>query len=130
MAATPIEELVAKMTVAELARATGFSVSELVALVLEDAGGLANKLPSGASVTPTPPAEPAVETRTQRGRDALDAAILAVLRESKQPLRALEVREHVGGTAAQVRGRLNALLQEERIGSRGQASGTKYFYKK
>jgi len=121
---SPVEQLVAKMSVAELAAATGFTVRDLVLLVLDG---------DGSAVSPDPSAvapETAYDTRTHHGRDALDAAIVTALRDSKMPLRALEIRKRTGGTAAQVRGRLNALIEDGRVGFRGQASGTRYFAKK
>lgn len=77
---------------------------------------------------PTQAAAPGAghNTRTRQGREALDQAILAFLREQPEPVRALDIRGGVGGTAAQIRTRLNYLIEQGKVTYKGRASGTRY----
>jgi len=65
-------------------------------------------------------------TRTRAGREALDAAIVDYLRSQSEPVRALDIRKGIGGTAAQVRTRLNYLIEQGKVTYKGRASGTRY----
>jgi hypothetical protein len=131
------ETLIARMTVAQFAETSGITVASLVDLETHahhhpvsgsnghraaptKTGGRGRRA-AGAS------AGASVETRTPAGRARLEQAVLASLQRHGEPIRAVEIRAEVGGTAAQVRARLNALVADGRIGERGQSSGKRYF---
>ncbi|MCA9652038.1 MAG: hypothetical protein KC501_19130 [Myxococcales bacterium] len=132
------------MTVAQLAELAGMDVDSMVALVLGKArkgAGTAQKAaaPRGrrkAAAESTAQAEAPAQaaprpskkhnTRTREGREALDQAILSFLKEQSEPVRALDVRKGVGGTAAQIRTRLNVLIEQGKVTFKGRASGTRY----
>lgn len=143
-----LEQLVANMTVAQLAETAGLSLTDVVGLVLgPDRGGrpaaraAAARAPRTASETPAATGQSKAtagsfavterkhHTRTQAGRDALDAAITTFLKQTGERMRAVDIRDAVGGTPAQVRARLNALIEEGRVAYEGQASGTRYWVK-
>lgn len=139
-----LEQLVGNMTVAQLAEVAGLSIDEVVGLVLKKgasrpASGGRGRKDSGDAPTTTSHNKAAAgsfavterqhETRTQAGRDALDKAILTVLKQTGERMRAVDVRDAVGGTAAQVRARLNALIADARVSYGGKASGTRYWVK-
>ncbi|MEM7154254.1 MAG: hypothetical protein AAF799_15520 [Myxococcota bacterium] len=137
-----LEQLVANMTVAQLADLAGTDVDSMVALVLgKSKRGVAPKTAqtgrrgrkraeagdaSVAAQNEAPAPSQGHNTRTRAGRDALDAAILTFLKEQSDPVRALDIRKGVGGTAAQVRTRLNFLIEKKRVNYTGRASGTRY----
>ncbi len=133
-----LENLIGNMSVTQLADTAGISVTALVELVL--GGQKAKKsAPAARAKAPREAAKPAARagkkaapagaahnTRTQAGREALDAAILEFLGGRSEPSRALEVKAAVGGTSAQVRARLNTLIEERKVSFSGKASGTRY----
>lgn len=138
-----LETLVANMSVAQLAELAGMDVDSMVALVLGKKAGAAPKAPArrggrrkaaeaveGEADAPAQ-AAPASSgkghnTRTRAGREALDQAIIAFLKEQSEPVRALDIRAGVGGTAAQIRTRLNFLIEKGKVTYKGRASGTRY----
>jgi hypothetical protein len=138
-----LEQLVGNMTVAQLADAAGLSIDEVVSLVLKQGASrpsaVGGRKASGDVPTATSHnkaaagsfaiAEREHETRTQGGRDALDRAILTVLKQTGQRMKAVDIRDAVGGSAAQVRARLNALIGDARVAYAGKASGTRYWVK-
>lgn len=65
-------------------------------------------------------------TRTRTGRAELDQAILDFLKAQSEPVRALDIRKGIGGTAAQIRTRLNYLIEKGKVTYKGRASGTRY----
>jgi len=65
-------------------------------------------------------------TRTRTGRAELDTAILDYLKSQSEPVRALDIRKGIGGTAAQIRTRLNFLIEKGKVTYKGRASGTRY----
>jgi hypothetical protein len=65
-------------------------------------------------------------TRTRTGRAELDQAILDYLKSQPEPVRALDIRKGIGGTAAQIRTRLNYLIEKNKVTYKGRASGTRY----
>jgi hypothetical protein len=138
------------MTVGQLAEVAGLSIDEVVSLVLTKAalrrsrGG-----PRASKTAPRSQQAPAAgtivmdaassggaapsqhNTRTREGRESLDAAILGYLGSAPSPVAATDIREAVGGTAAQVRARLNHLIEETgEVAYDGRASGTRYWSKK
>ncbi|MCH9680095.1 MAG: hypothetical protein K0V04_01575 [Deltaproteobacteria bacterium] len=140
-----LEQLVGNMTVAQLAQAAGKDVASIVALVLASGKGAstatrapvtrqAKKVTKRAESTVEAVAAPAAapssgdghNTRTRAGRQVLDAAILEFLKGQTEPVRALDIRRGVGGTAAQVRTRLNVLIDKKKVTYKGRASGTRY----
>ncbi len=68
----------------------------------------------------------AVDTRSARGRDAYDAAILSTLQSAKDRLSAKEIRKRCGGTPLQARVALQRLLDARKIRRYGKAAATKY----
>lgn len=139
-----LETLVANMSVAQLAELAGMDVDSMVALVLGKKAGAAPKAPArrgggrrkaaeaveGEADAPAQaaPASPSKghNTRTRSGREALDEAIISFLKEQSEPVRALDIRAGVGGTAAQIRTRLNFLIEQGKVTYKGRASGTRY----
>ncbi len=67
-----------------------------------------------------------VNSRTEEGRAALDAAVGKVLASAKGPSRAENLRAAVGGTPAQVRHSLSRLMAEKKVTKSGQKRGTAY----
>lgn len=65
-------------------------------------------------------------TNTRAGRDTLDSAIINYLKSQSNPVRALDIRKGIGGTAAQIRTRLNYLIERGMVVYKGRASGTLY----
>lgn len=65
-------------------------------------------------------------TRTRTGRAELDQSILDYLKSQSEPVRALDIRKGIGGTAAQIRTRLNYLIEKGKVTYKGRASGTRY----
>jgi hypothetical protein len=65
-------------------------------------------------------------TRTRTGRQELDQAIIDYLKSQSEPVRALDIRKGIGGTAAQIRTRLNYLIEKGKVTYKGRASGTRY----
>ena len=141
-----LENLIASMSVAQLAEMAGMDVESMVTLVLER-GGRGTAAPKakgrrggrkkaeaaeGEAATQAAPAKKSGSghnTRTKAGRDALDAAILEFLGSQSDPVRALDIRKGVGGTSAQVRTRLNYLISQSKVAYKGRASGTRYWTK-
>lgn len=138
-----LQELVANMSVAQLAELAGMDVDSMVALVLGKRGAApaaakaparrgrraaAEAAPAEATPAQAAPAtgKKAHNTRTREGREALDQAIIAFLKEQAEPVRALDIRKGVGGTAAQIRTRLNVLIEQGKVTYKGRASGTRY----
>jgi hypothetical protein len=146
-----LEQLVGNMTVAQLAEAAGMDIDAVVGLVLGNRGVSApakaapaakarsgrkpGRPPKAAAVQEAAPAAEADEdeggsdghnTRTRTGRAELDQAILDFLKSQSEPVRALDIRRGIGGTAAQIRTRLNYLIEEGKVTYKGRASGTRY----
>jgi hypothetical protein len=150
-----LEQLVGNMTVAQLAEAAGMDIDAVVGLVLGNRGVSAPSVkaapaakgkrkpgrpPKAAAQEPAPAAVTAEEdedeggdaggeghnTRTRTGRAELDQAILDYLKSQSEPVRALDIRKGIGGTAAQIRTRLNYLIEKGKVTYKGRASGTRY----
>lgn len=146
-----LEQLVANMSVAQLAEMAGMDVDTMVSLILGKGKGAApaRKTAKKAGRRPgRPPASQAapaaaegaaqapaaapsgddggLNTRTREGRNRLDAAILDFLKEQTDAVRALDIRRGIGGTSAQVRTRLNFLISKKKVTYTGRASGTRY----
>lgn len=144
-----LEQLVGNMTVAQLAEAAGMDIDAVVSLVLgtrqqaAPAAAPAAKAKGGrrggrraaaqeaapAAAVAAPEAsddDEGVNTRTRSGREELDSAILDFLKGQSEPVRALDIRKAIGGTAAQIRTRLNYLIEKNKVTYKGRASGTRY----
>ena len=67
-----------------------------------------------------------VNTRTPEGRRAYDTAVLTIVEESEQPLKAPEITAKVGGTALQVRKALARLIDNGKVTWEGKARGMRY----
>jgi hypothetical protein len=138
-----LEQLVGNMTVAQLAEAAGLTIDEVVSLVLKQSASRPvaprGRKPGSDEPTTTTQSKAAAgsfaiterqhETRTQAGRDALDRAIVTLLKQTGERMRAADIRDAVGGSASQVRARLNALIGDARVAYTGKASGTVYWVK-
>jgi len=143
------------MTVAQLAEAAGMDIDAVVGLVLGNKGAVAPKAAPaakgrGGRKPGRPPKAAAVQeavaeaqadedegdddesggeghnTRTRTGRAELDQAIIDYLKSQPEPVRALDIRKAIGGTAAQIRTRLNYLIEKNKVTYKGRASGTRY----
>ncbi len=67
-----------------------------------------------------------VNTRTQKGREAYDQAILEILKAKTEPVSAPEIKSEVGGTSLQIRTALNRLISQGHVTYTGKARGTRY----
>ncbi|MCX4246968.1 hypothetical protein [Paraliomyxa miuraensis] len=135
------------MTVAQLAEAAGMDIDAVVSLVLGSKGApkavpaakgrpgrkpgrraaAPEAAPAAAVAAPAPASsDDGHNTRTRAGRDELDSAILDFLKSQAEPVRALDIRKGIGGTAAQIRTRLNVLIEKGKVTYKGRASGTRY----
>lgn len=151
-----LEQLVGNMTVAQLAEAAGMDIDAVVGLVLGNRGASMaapkaalpvkgkggrkpGRPPKAAAQEPAPAAVTEEEeedddeggggdhnTRTRTGRAELDQSILDFLKSQSEPVRALDIRKGIGGTAAQIRTRLNYLIEKGKVTYKGRASGTRY----
>lgn len=84
----------------------------------------AGKAPSKKPKTDRP-SKTAVNTRTEAGRNALDAHVLAVMNElGGETIAASSIK--VGATPAQLRTSLNRLIEADRVEYTGKARGTRY----
>jgi DNA-binding transcriptional ArsR family regulator len=125
---TALEELVGAMSVGELAKFAGSSVAEVVAKVL-GSSSVAKPLRDVVE------AKPVSATATQRvprklPKGALSStAVLEVLRATKAPVPAQDVRAKVGGTPNQVRAVLSKLIEAGKVKAVGERRGTKYLAK-
>ena len=120
MAESPLESLVASMTLSELSARSGKTVGQIVDWAL---GGRAGRR---AAVGAMSGAIKRVDTRTPAGRDAYDNEVLAAVLAAKSPIGAGELREQVGGTALQARTALNRLIEAGKINYEGRARATRY----
>lgn len=66
-----------------------------------------------------------VNTRTEAGREKLDADVAAYLTSAKSA-RAEDIRAAVGGTSAQVRQALTRLMEAKKVSKKGQKRATEY----
>lgn len=135
LVSTPLESLIAQMTVAELAQRTGRSVSDLVGLVLGDRAR-AVAAPRAARSE----AKPARGGGRKRGktqsrgeggggatpRAGYDDSVLVAIKAAKGKVKAQDLRKKIGGTPLQIRAALKRLLGAGQIKSQGKARGTTY----
>jgi hypothetical protein len=120
MPESPLESLVASMTLSELSTRSGKTVSQIVEWALGGRGvRRGNSAPAAGGLK-------RVDTRTPVGRDAYDEQVLAAVEGAKGPIGAGEVREQVGGTALQARTALNRLIEAGKINYEGRARATRY----
>jgi hypothetical protein len=133
--ANPLEALVARMTVRELAERGGRSVTDIAVFALGGGRTSAAAKPAaaprtnGASVA-MPRARAAksgVDTRSAQGRAQYEREVLGVLTRSKSPTNAQEIRRQVGGTPAQARAALNRLIETGEAQYEGKARATRYW---
>jgi hypothetical protein len=133
--ANPLEDLVARMTVRELAERGGRSVTDIAVFAL--GGGrtagptkAASAAPraNGAKVAAAPrPRAKGVDTRSAQGRAQYERDVLGVLARSKSPTNAQAVRAQIGGTPAQARAALNRLIETGEVQYEGKARATRYW---
>ena len=129
-----LDQLVGNMSVQQLAEAAGTSVEEVVQAVVwgSKRGQLSVTMgASPAANAPTPRrgggrGGSAIDTRSSAGRDAYDAALLGVLKDTGEVMSAEQIRDVVGGTPLQARSRLKALVKKRKVKSTGRARATKY----
>jgi hypothetical protein len=117
-----LEDLIGNMSIGELARLAGSTVSEVVAKVM---GGAPTKaapgLPSVASKAP----RTAPPRKLPKGGLSV-AAVLDILKSAKGPVSAQDVRAKVGGTPNQVRAALAKLAEAKQVKVTGERRGTRY----
>ena len=136
-----LENLVARMTVGELAQRSGRSVADIAVFAL---GGAAVRGPRVGSPKPNGVArgKPSrdrggsghveakrVDTRTQQGRATYERDVLAALQKSSGKTSAQDIRKQVGGTPEQARVTLNRLIELGKVQYEGQARATRYWAK-
>ena len=68
-------------------------------------------------------------TRTQAGREAIDAAISGFLSKADNGARAEDIRGAVGGTPPQIRESLGRLISGKKVRKKGQKRSTTYTWK-
>ncbi|MCA9716746.1 MAG: hypothetical protein H6713_19815 [Myxococcales bacterium] len=136
-----------EVLVAQIRSHPEMTISELGKLSVGELGGLLKQITVGdllegasASKSPSPrrsakaggggakaPAKSGkVNTRTQKGRDAYDQAILDILKSKSEPVSAPEIKNVVGGTSLQIRTALNRLISQGHVTYTGKARGTRY----
>ena len=132
MPQTALENLIAGMTLAELATRSGRSVEAIVSYAMNGRSP-SNGEARSKSTTSTTASKPAqarrtgkVNTRTPAGRAAYEAALLGALQASGKPTLAQELRRKVGGAPTQARATLNRLIEIGKVSSVGQARATRY----
>jgi hypothetical protein len=117
---TVLEDLIGSMTLGELARLAGSTVSDVVAKVMD------NSAVRSAKPTAAAPISSATKPRKLPKGGLSVAAVLEVLKTAKAPVAAQDVRAKVGGTANQVRAALAKLAQAKQIKITGERRGTRY----
>lgn len=121
-----LEELVGGMSVGELARLAGSSVSDVVAKVMGTAPSNGSSRPTTSATAPTQPQKTASPARKiPKGKMSV-AAVLDVLKAAKGPVSAQDVRAKVGGTPNQVRASLAKLADAKQIRVTGERRATRY----
>lgn len=134
--ANPLEDLVARMTVKELAERSGRSVTDIAVFAL--AGGRSAAAPkaartartNGAAVAAPAVSRPrgkGVDTRSSQGRAQYERDVLGVLTRTRSPTNAQHIRAQVGGTPAQARAALNRLIENGEVQYEGKARATRYW---
>ena len=132
---TPLESLVATMTIEQLARLANTTVEVIVTRAL---GGTGGGTPRASQPTPTstpsvtrgaarngkaaPTGKPSARTRGS----ITDAEVLAVLGASSEPVSSEHVRAQLGGSPDQIRAALHRLRDKKRIRVSGEKRGTRY----
>lgn len=124
---TPLESLIAQMTVAELAERTGRSVTDLVASVLGDRPR-ASAATSAARTADKPTRGGKGGRPAGRGAASAgyDESVLSAIRSAKGKVKAQDLRKKTGGTPLEIRAALKRLLGAGHIKSQGKARGTTY----
>jgi hypothetical protein len=121
-----LETLIADMTIADLAKLAGTSVTEIAVYAL---GGSASR-PNGTAVHRRPGNGSTTRAAASPGKseatDQLAQDILAALGRSDTPLRSMDLEKLVGGTTPTRRYVLHKLLADKKIRKSGTARGTRY----
>ena len=124
-----------EMTISELGK---LSVGELGALlkqitvgdILGGGGGRGGRrrknVAGGVKAAPKVGGAGKVNTRTQKGREAYDKAILEILKAKTEPVSAPQIKNEVGGTSLQIRTALNRLISQGHVTYTGKARGPRY----
>jgi hypothetical protein len=130
---SPLEDLVASMSVRELSERGGRTVTEIAIFALGGATPSSRKTSPATSrpvrngASSDKPRAGAVDTRSASGRAGYETAVYGVVRDATDVVSANDVRAKVGGTAMQARAALNRLIEQGRIRCKGKARGTRYF---
>lgn len=126
-----LEDFAGKMTVAELCARADRSVEDLIRFC---SGGTTAKASTVARASSTatkstktakPHSAMAVETRTQAGRDAFDAALLGLLTGVQNGLGARDIAEETGASLPQIRSAIARL--GKKIRSKGNTAARRYW---
>jgi hypothetical protein len=112
-----IETMLARMTVADLAKLAGRSVADVIGFLLGDAPRRAPR----ATSKPT-----ARAPRTVARGGIAPESVLEIVRAAREPVKAEHVRAQLGGSAAQVRTALQKLAAARKVKITGQRRGTRY----
>jgi len=141
---TPLESLVAGMTIEQLARRANITVEQLVDKAL--GGTVRSPVPRATQQTrsakpssapsaigvPTPKAKTAAKVPPKakpsaRTRGSItDAEVLAILGATSEPVSSEHVRALLGGSPAQIRAALHRLRDKKRVRVAGKKRGTRY----
>jgi hypothetical protein len=127
-----LEQLIASMTVSDLAKLSGKTASEIAAFALSGSVPRATSTAPSTRATEKPrPPRPNTNTnttsvRTIAGRADLDARILAAVQAAGGPVSSAELEAQVGGNAMQRRAALKRLVESRKIQRQGVARATTY----
>ena len=126
-----LEEFVGDLTAAEFCTRTGTRVEDLVRFCFEGrrAKGTGSRRATSSTGRKRQPAQErgSVNTRTQAGRDAFDASLLALLTGVQSGLSAREIAEETGASLPQIRSAIARL--GKRVQSKGKTVARRYWAK-
>jgi|GEM_PF-1505378 len=138
-----LEEFIGSMTVSEFCARTGRSVEDLVEFCAGRGGSapkgkatpaLAAKASGKSSAKPTKSAKPSakaaasgVETRTQAGRDAFDAALLDLLKGVQSGMGARDIADETGASLPQIRSAVARLVSKKKVRFEGKTAARRYW---
>lgn len=128
-----MEALVGEMTLRELSTKSKKSVDAIVAWALGGRTSSPGRIRVGngsgrkSSTANGSPEGKTVNTRTAKGRERYEQAVLETVKQASGPMSAQEIRSKVGGTPLQARTVLNRLIEGRKLEFEGRARATRYF---
>lgn len=121
--ADPLENLVANMTIAQLAKLSGKTVADIAAIAL---AGSAPK--SNGAAKAERPARAGKRSRvgTRAVGGDFDARVLKAIEVAGGPVRSVDIEDQVGGTPVQRRAALHRLVAAKKVKRAGVSRATTY----